>query len=334
MSLKKTGARWRPLLPADLPQTGRIADLVHPAYPEDPAVQADRLSLFPDGCWLAEGADGSVLGYAVAHPAVRQKPPALNTVLGTLPEAADCLYLHDVALLPQARGLGLGRAIVPLLLTVAARHRFDVLALTSVNGTPDFWRAAGFRPVVPDALLAAKLATYDAEAVYMEQPVLVTRPAGPQDAASLCAIYNHGIEGRQATFETRLRTEAEILDWFTPEAKPIVVVTDAAGRVLGFASCSGYRPRACYAGIFEYSVYVAPEAQGLGVGRRALEALFPLAKAAGAWKLVSRIFPENKASLALCRRTGFREVGTYHRHAQLDGIWRDVVIVEKLLDER
>ncbi len=103
------------------------------------------------------------------------------------------------------------------------------------------------------------------------------------------------------------------------------------GEVIAFASTSTYRPRECYAGIAEVSAYVAREWRGQGAGRAAMGALFEAARAAGFHKLVSRIFPENTASLRMIAALGFREVGVYRRHGQLDGVWRDVVIVEKLL---
>jgi phosphinothricin acetyltransferase len=156
------------------------------------------------------------------------------------------------------------------------------------------------------------------------------RAATPADAGAIARIYNQGIEDRVATFETRLRAAADIAPWF--DGRHPVVVVEANGEVVAFAATSAYRRRECYAGIAEFSVYVAREARGHGAGRLAMEALIEAAAQAGFWKLVSRIFPENAASLALCRSLGFREVGTYQRHAQLDGAWRDVVIVELLLD--
>lgn len=164
-----------------------------------------------------------------------------------------------------------------------------------------------------------------------------TRIATPDDAGPIATIYNQGIAERIATFETEPRQPEDILPWFDG-VHPIVVVLAGAddgsdGRVVAFAATSSYRSRACYAGIAEYSVYVDRDARGMGAGRLALEALFDAATAAGYWKLVSRIFVENATSRALMRRVGFREVGIYERHAQLDGVWRDVVIVEKLLDQ-
>ncbi len=157
-----------------------------------------------------------------------------------------------------------------------------------------------------------------------------TRPATPADAARIAEIYNHGIEARVATFETTLRSERDILAWFD-QPYPVVVVEDVAG-VAAFAAASSYRPRACYAGIAEFMVYVAPREQRQGLGKAALEALFVAARQRGLHKLVSRVFTDNHASRRLMASVGFREVGVYERHAQLDGVWRDVVIVERLLD--
>ena len=101
--------------------------------------------------------------------------------------------------------------------------------------------------------------------------------------------------------------------------------------VLAFASLSPYRQRDCYSGIGEFSVYVERSARGKGLGRLAMEGLIKEARKRGYWKLLSRIFPENTASLSLCWALGFRNVGTYRMHGKLDGIWRDTVIVELLL---
>jgi phosphinothricin acetyltransferase len=155
------------------------------------------------------------------------------------------------------------------------------------------------------------------------------RPATLEDAAAIARIYNQGIEERIATFETRLRSADDVRAWFDG-AHPIVVVEDS-DQVVAFASTSTYRPRECYAGIAEFSVYVAREARRRGAGRLAMEALIAEAAAAGFWKLVSRIFVENTASRALVRSLGFREVGVYHKHGRLDGAWHDVVIVERPL---
>lgn len=160
---------------------------------------------------------------------------------------------------------------------------------------------------------------------------LAARPAEPGDAAAIASIYNEGIEDRVATFETRPRSADDIRTWF--DGHPVIVVSDEAGRVIAFAASFTYRPRDCYAGVAECSVYVARHARGRGAGRVALQTLIDAARNAGYWKLLSRIFPENDASRALVRSVGFREVGVYERHGRLDGRWRDVVIVEYVIRE-
>jgi phosphinothricin acetyltransferase len=158
------------------------------------------------------------------------------------------------------------------------------------------------------------------------------RRARPEDAEAIAAIYNEGIEDRLATFETRLRSAEDIARWLD-DGFPLVVVEEDGG-VVAWASAAPYRPdREAYAGIGEFSVYVARAERGRGAGRTAMEALAAEARSRGFWKLVSRIFPENEASLRLCRALGFREVGVYRRHGMLDGEWRDVVVVELLLDD-
>jgi len=158
------------------------------------------------------------------------------------------------------------------------------------------------------------------------------RPATPADACAIATIYNEGIEDGIATFETRPRTTDDVREWFGARF-PIVVIENSGGDVIAFASTSEYRPRDCYAGIAEFSVYVARTERGHGAGRLAMQQLIEEARKAGFWKLVSRVFPENIASRALLNGLGFREVGIYQRHAQSHGVWRDVVIVEALLTE-
>jgi L-amino acid N-acyltransferase YncA len=163
---------------------------------------------------------------------------------------------------------------------------------------------------------------------------MTIRLATPADAAAIAAIYNQGIAERIATFETAPRAVEQIAAQLTEKGEryPTIVV-GCEGRIVAFAGAGPYRSRPCYAGVAEHSVYVDPAARGRGAGRAALEALIEAYPARGFWKLVSRIFPENAASLALHERCGFRTVGIYHRHAKLDGAWRDCVIVERLLGE-
>src|SRR5438132_10731095 len=106
--------------------------------------------------------------------------------------------------------------------------------------------------------------------------VMQARPARCEDAAAIAQIYNQGIEDRIATFETKPRSAADVVAWFDG-VHPILVIEDN-DRVLAFASTSTYRPRACYAGIAEFSVYVTREVRGQGVGRLALDALLTAAE--------------------------------------------------------
>lgn len=159
------------------------------------------------------------------------------------------------------------------------------------------------------------------------------REAAPDDAGAIAEIYNQGISDRCATFETVLRTPADIADRFGTHDRFPTIVLEEQGRVIGWASLSSYRPRACYAGIAEFSIYLDRRARGRGLGRPLLNALVDTARQRGYWKLVSRIFTFNQASRALCRACGFREVGVYEKHGQLDGAWLDVVIVERLIPE-
>ena len=156
------------------------------------------------------------------------------------------------------------------------------------------------------------------------------RPATPADAAAIAEIYNQGIEDRVATFETRLRTAEDVAAWF--DGVHPIVVAEEEGQVIAFAATSSYRPRDCYKGIAEVSVYVARKSRGRGAGRLVLQALITACEKAGFWKLVSRVFLDNMASRHLIRSLGFREVGVYEKHGQLDGVWRDVLIVERLIE--
>jgi phosphinothricin acetyltransferase len=161
---------------------------------------------------------------------------------------------------------------------------------------------------------------------------VIVRPGEPADADAIAAIYNEGIEDRIATFETDPRGPEDVVGWTGDGAPPLVVAEDG-GEVLGWARAGEYSDRCVYAGVGEYAVYVARAARGRGVGRALLEALAAESERRGYYKLLSRIFPENVASLGLARACGFREVGVHLRHGKLDGEWKDTVVVEKLLGE-
>ena len=156
------------------------------------------------------------------------------------------------------------------------------------------------------------------------------RLATYEDAAAIALIYNQGIEDRTATFETDARSEEDVQSWFDA-IHPLVVVEDD-DEIIAFGSTYAYSSRPCYAGIAECSVYVRRDRRGRGAGRLAMEALLRVAETAGFWKLTSRVFVENEPSRKLIRSLGFREVGVHEKHAKLDGVWRDVIVVERLIE--
>ena len=158
------------------------------------------------------------------------------------------------------------------------------------------------------------------------------RAARPPDAPAIATIYNAGIAGRQATFETRPREPAEIVAWFDHEL-PFLVAEDGAGRVVGFARVTPYSARPFYAGVGEHTVYVDAAARGHGLGRRLLDELAAESERRGLYKLTSRIFTTNAPSRAVHRAAGFEEIGVKRRHGRLDGEWKDCVVVERLLGE-
>jgi L-amino acid N-acyltransferase YncA len=161
------------------------------------------------------------------------------------------------------------------------------------------------------------------------------RAAIAEDAGQIAEIYNQGIEGRAATFETELRTADAMREWLIDHQskhQPVLVAVEKTA-VVGWVSVSTYRPRACYSGIGEFSVYVRKDYRGRGIGEKLLSSLIDEARRLGYWKLLSRIFTFNIASLELCKKCGFREVGIYQKHGKLEGKWLDTMIVERLIPE-
>jgi L-amino acid N-acyltransferase YncA len=160
---------------------------------------------------------------------------------------------------------------------------------------------------------------------------MTIRNATQNDLQMIADIYNQGIRTRQATFDINERTAEDVRSWLGDEKHPLLVA-EKDNRVLGWVHASSYRSRECYSGVAEFSIYVAEKAKGQGVGDLLMKAFIPACESVGIWKILSRIFPENTASHTLCKRHGFREVGTYEKHAKLEGVWKDVVIVERLIE--
>jgi phosphinothricin acetyltransferase len=159
---------------------------------------------------------------------------------------------------------------------------------------------------------------------------IVVRQLEPRDCAAVAAIYNQGIAERNSTFETAARRPQDIAEWGNVPVAPLVACVD--GEVVGWARLTPYSSRPCYAGIAEASVYVDRTRRGTGIGRALSEELLAHGQRERLWKIVGKLFPDNLPSRRLIARRGFREVGTHLRHAQLDGRWRDVLLVELLID--
>lgn len=151
------------------------------------------------------------------------------------------------------------------------------------------------------------------------------RALDESDWPHVSRVYAEGIATGNATFEVEPPTW-EQWDAAHPALRLVAV---ADGRVAGWAALSPYSDRRCYRGVAEESVYVAASARGKGVGRALLGELIARAEADGYWTLLAGVFPENVASLALHGSVGFRVVGTHHGLGEVDGVWRDVILLER-----
>ncbi|MBA1158081.1 GNAT family N-acetyltransferase [Microvirga mediterraneensis] len=156
---------WRPMMPEDLAQVQVLADTIHVDHPEDLEVLAERRRLYPQGCLMLVE-DARAIGYALTHPWRLGEPPPLNEPLGKLPEAPTTFYIHDVALLPVARGKGYAVQAANRLIEHARAAGFDNLSLVAVNRSQAFWERVGFR-VLARPGLETKLASYGPDAVLM-----------------------------------------------------------------------------------------------------------------------------------------------------------------------
>jgi len=148
----------------------------------------------------------------------------------------------------------------------------------------------------------------------------------PEDWPAVCAIYLEGIATGNATFE---QTAPDWEKWDAGHLAGVRIVARSVGVVLGWAALSVVSSRCVYAGVAEVSIYVAERARGRGVGRQLMTRLIADSEAAGIWTLQAGIFPENVASIALHECAGFRTIGRRERLGQMNGRWRDVVLMER-----
>jgi hypothetical protein len=160
-------AIWRPATAADLDEVERIGNAIHVNLQERPEVFANKLALFPQGCFVL-ARNSAITGYGIAHPRALGSIPALDTLMTALPPAPTCLYIHDVVVLPAARCQGAAGVLVDLYEAVARRHELQSLALVSVYGTYVFWERFGFQTTA-DPELADKLKSYGDTARYMRK---------------------------------------------------------------------------------------------------------------------------------------------------------------------
>lgn len=163
---------------------------------------------------------------------------------------------------------------------------------------------------------------------------LLIRPAQADDAGAIGTIYDEAAATGDATFATGPHPASERREWLAARSERAPVWCGVAGdEVVAWSALAPFSHRPWYAGVAEYTVYVARAHHGAGIGGRMLDALIEAAPAHGYWKLVGMILPENAAGLALARRAGFRVVGTHEAHGLRDGRWRDVTIVERHLGD-
>lgn len=158
---------WRPMVENDLDTVLAIAAEVHIGFGEDRRLFANRLSLFPQGCCLAES-DGVALGYSIAFPGLTTKPPKLNELWDNLPVAPDCLYWHDLCLRTAARGKKLGSRINTAMVELARTWNLPQMALISVHDSAAFWAGQGFVRQLP---APPSVANYGADAQFMTKRV-------------------------------------------------------------------------------------------------------------------------------------------------------------------
>ena len=170
MTSDQNNLAWRLMEAGDLASISAMAAVIHTDFHEDDDVYIERLRLHGEGCFVLDGGNGQHAGYAISHPWRLYSMPALNSLLGEIPKQANTYYLHDIALMPQARGTGAAASVVEILAQHARTSGFDTMSLVSVNNSAGFWQKQGFEiRVLPE--LHAKLRTYSDDACFMIRPL-------------------------------------------------------------------------------------------------------------------------------------------------------------------
>lgn len=231
---------------SDLPLVNKLAARIHPDYPEDDAVFAERLRLYPEGCRVLEGERGLV-AYVVSHPWRHLEPPPLNALLGALPPQPSTFYIHDLALAPEVQGTGAATSGVAWLARHASACGLSSMSLIAVNGSMGFWQRQGF-VAVHDPLLESRLRSYGNDARFMVRTLQA--PGWHPASKAIGALYERHAAAfdrdrgkrlvERAWFE-RFRDVmpggADVLDLGCGSGEPVArFLTDAGHRVTGVDS--------------------------------------------------------------------------------------------------
>lgn len=163
--------QWRPMIESDLNVVAAIAAIGFPNHFEGISCFANRLAIYPGGCFVLAEGEGPPLGYLIAYPWMADEAPALNTLIEAIPSEAEVMYLHDLAIHPGTRGRGHSRIIVERLAADARAAGWPQLALVAVNDATAFWERHGFQVRDTPAILT-KLASYGPDARYMLRPLV------------------------------------------------------------------------------------------------------------------------------------------------------------------
>jgi ribosomal protein S18 acetylase RimI-like enzyme len=154
------------MLDTDLPAVSELANATHSELPESPGIFAERLNLYPVGCFVVED-EGVIRGYIISHPIAKDQPPALDKMLKAIPAEADVYYIHDLVVSSYLRGRGLAGDGITKALSTATHDGYSSTCLISVYGTAQFWGKHGFKKQMVEGDLAQKLQGYGSDAVFM-----------------------------------------------------------------------------------------------------------------------------------------------------------------------
>lgn len=254
--------------------------------------------------------------------------PARFRIVALLAERKDCTSAQLVEALPLAQSslfdhLALLREAEIVQVSSDGPNRYYCLDPSSIDFLTAYLSGLGQQTRSWTELVKTTQKEYRME----------IREAKREDAIAIAHIYNQGIEDRSATLETQIRTPEERAEWLAIRGHrhPVLVAVDHAGTVVGWGSLNPFNPRPVYDHVADFSVYVAREQRGRGIGDTLLSALEARAQALGYHKMALAALPTNAPGMRLYERHDFHTVGIYHEQGMLDDKWVDVILMEKLL---